>query len=112
MKIPGADGFWVRCKQAGKQFRKNRGLLLMTVLPAIKIFVFSYLTLFGVIIAFKNFRAVDGIFGSEWVGLKNFQFFFKSNDAWRILRNTIVLSFVNIILGLIVNVIVSFYLLF
>lgn len=107
MRVPSTVGFGEYCKQAKKRFRKNKGLLLMTVLPTIKIFVFSYLTLFGVIIAFKNFRPVDGIWGSEWVGLKNFEFFFKSNDAWRILRNTIVLSFVNIFLGLITNVSVA-----
>lgn len=107
MKGANAVAFSEYCKRAKKRLRKNKGMLLMTLLPTIKIFVFSYLTLFGVIIAFKNFRPVDGIWGSEWVGFKNFEFFFKSSDAWRILRNTILLSFVNIILGLITNIIVA-----
>jgi putative aldouronate transport system permease protein len=43
----------------------------------------------GLIIAFKNYRNDLGIFKSEWVGFRNFEFFFTSQDAWRIARNTI-----------------------
>lgn len=89
------------------KFRRNKGLLAMCILPAIKIIIFSYLPMIGIIIAFKNFRAVDGIFGSDWVGLKNFEFFFKSNDAWRVMRNTLTFNVVNIVTSLVTNVVVA-----
>lgn len=59
-------------------------------LPAVTLlFIFSYLPMFGIIIAFKDFNANVGILKSEWVGFKNFEFFFSSLDWWRILRNTV-----------------------
>jgi putative aldouronate transport system permease protein len=46
----------------------------------------------GIIIAFKNFKANKGLFGSEWVGFKNFEFLFKSNVVERITYNTLFLN--------------------
>ena len=51
--------------------RKNLPFLLMGAPGFLLLVVFSYLPMFGVIIAFKKYRAVQGIWGSEWVGLKN-----------------------------------------
>ena len=65
----------------------------LLALPAILlIFVFCYLPMGGVVLAFKQFNVKDGIFGSPWVGFKNFEFFFQSSDAWRVLRNTVGLN--------------------
>lgn len=89
------------------RLRRNKGLLAMCILPAIKIIIFSYLPMIGIIIAFKNYRAVDGIFGSAWVGLKNFEFFFKSNDALRVMRNTLTFNVINIVTSLLTNIIVA-----
>lgn len=65
--------------------------------------------MFGVVIAFKNLRItgkgfIHSLIHSEWVGLKNFQFLFKSSDAWLITRNTVLYNIVFIILGIIVPV--------
>jgi putative aldouronate transport system permease protein len=46
----------------------------------------------GLLLAFKNYRAADGIWGSQWVGFKNFEFLFSTGDAWRIIFNTIFLN--------------------
>jgi putative aldouronate transport system permease protein len=65
----------------------------LLALPAfLLILVFSYLPMGGIVLAFKNFNVQKGIFGSPWVGLKNFEFFFSSSDAWRITRNTVLLN--------------------
>ncbi|TLS51874.1 sugar ABC transporter permease [Paenibacillus antri] len=72
-----------------RQFKKHYELTLIVLPAAIKIFIFSYLPMYGVVVAFKNYRYDLGIFGSEWVGLKNFEFFFVSEYAWRITRNTV-----------------------
>lgn len=79
--------------------KDNRILLLLTVPALLYFFIFHYLPMFGVVIAFKNYKYHLGILGSEWVGLKNFMFFFKSLDAWRITRNTVSYSLVFIAIG-------------
>jgi ABC-type polysaccharide transport system permease subunit len=65
------------------------------------VLVFSYPPMFGVVIAFKDYRANKGIWGSEWVGLKNFAFLFGT-PAWEhITFNTIYLNLLFIVTGLI-----------
>lgn len=59
----------------------------MSVFPVLHTFVFCYITLFGIVIAFKDYKYNRGIWGSDWVGLKNFEFFVKSNDFFRLIRN-------------------------
>lgn len=95
----------VRINHANRS--RNRTLTLMVLLPALVLFAFSYLPYQGLIIAFKDFKVSKGIWGSDWVGLKNFSFFFKSSDAWRVLRNTIGLNLVFIILTLVFSVSVA-----
>lgn len=65
-----------------------RVLLLMLLPSVLLVFVFNYLPMGGVIMAFKKFNYRDGIFGSPWVGLSNFRFFFMSGKAMTITRNT------------------------
>ena len=65
------------------------------IFPAILVlFVFSYVPMYGIVIAFKDFRITDGIFGSPWVGLKYFQQFLVDPSLWKVLRNTMVLNVV------------------
>ncbi len=79
--------------------------LLPLILPAaLFVFVFSYLPMGGAIIAFKDYNVRDGIFKSPWVGFGNFEFFFKSSDAWVILRNTLGLNILFIFTGIVVAV--------
>ncbi|MDQ2998844.1 MAG: ABC transporter permease subunit [Chloroflexota bacterium] len=78
--------------RAGRALRKNGTWLLMTVPALLFLLVFSYLPMVGIIIAFKNYRFNLGIFGSPWIGLKNFEFLFSTRDAWRITSNTLSLN--------------------
>ncbi|WP_409348188.1 ABC transporter permease [Paenibacillus gyeongsangnamensis] len=55
--------------------------------------------MYGAQIAFKNYIVTKGIWGSEWVGLKHFTRFFNSYDFWRLMNNTIVLSFYSLLAG-------------
>jgi putative aldouronate transport system permease protein len=82
--------------------RKNRELLILATPGIIYKFIISYLPLVGLILAFKFYRYDQGIFGSKWVGLDNFEFLFKSQDAYRIIRNTLLYNFTYIILGTVV----------
>lgn len=79
--------------------------LLAMAIPAIAIVsIFSYMPMYGIILAFKNYSVKLGINGSPWNGLSNFEFFFKSNDLYRVLRNTLGLNFMFIIVGMIANI--------
>lgn len=81
--------------------RKNLPFLLMGAPGFLLLVVFSYLPMFGVVIAFKNYKAVQGIWGSAWVGLKNFEFLFRTPDLQRITTNTLFLNTLFIVTGLI-----------
>ena len=82
--------------------------LLVLALPVIVLlFVFSYLPMVGLVMAFQEFDYSKGIFGADFIGLKNFEFFFLSQDAWRISRNTIGYSLVSITLGIVVSAVIA-----
>ena len=66
----------------------RRTLLLMLLPAVILVFIFNYIPMAGTIIAFKKYNYQKGIFGSDWVGFKNFSFFFKSGKALMVTRNT------------------------
>lgn len=67
--------------------------LLLFCLPGIVItFIYHYLPIYGVQIAFRKYRPTRGITGSDWVGWANFERFFRSADAWQIIYNTFILS--------------------
>ena len=62
-------------------------------LPAlVVVLIISYMPMPGIVLAFKNYRVAKGIWGSDWVGLNNFQFLLTSGIAWEIIRNTVVLN--------------------
>ncbi|MDY3917440.1 MAG: ABC transporter permease subunit [Candidatus Limivivens sp.] len=93
-------------KQKHKKHWKDNLQLLSLALPTIILLaVFAYWPMFGVILAFKNYKVPKGIFGSPWAGMKNFDFFFKSQDAWRVTRNTLGLNFLFIVVGIACGVI-------
>jgi putative aldouronate transport system permease protein len=96
-------------KKFVKTIKSNYEFLFMVLPASIWFFVFCYVPMFGVVIAFKNLRLtgngfIDSLMSSEWVGLKNFQFLFTTQDAWVITRNTVLYNLVFIFLGLIVSV--------
>ena len=79
-------------KRIGQAVKRDWQLYIL-LLPAITlIFIFSYLPLYGVQIAFRDYKAVFGITGSQWVGLKNFEDFFNAYYFRRLLSNTFLLN--------------------
>lgn len=82
----------------------NLQLWSLCLIPLLIVFVFSYIPMGGAVIAFKNYTYSKGIMGSPWVGFDNFKFFFKSNDFYRITRNTIGLNILFIAVGTIAQV--------
>lgn len=75
------------------------------ILPAVAaIFIFNYLPMAGLVMAFQKQDYAAGLFRGEWVGLKNFEFLFATQDAWIITRNTVLYNVVFIILGNILTI--------
>lgn len=85
-----------------RKFKRYRVLFLMTIPGALYLLINNYLPMFGSVIAFKNYNAADGFFGSEWVGFKNFQYLFQTRDALVITRNTLLYNSVFIVLNTVV----------
>jgi putative aldouronate transport system permease protein len=89
-----------------RELLRNRTLLLMFLPVATLLFLFNYLPLAGLVIAFKDFDFAKGIFGSDWMDplLNNFEYLFSSSTAYRAIRNTILLNALFIIVGLLFEV--------
>lgn len=87
-----------------KTFKKDGALHLMLLVPVIILFVFHYIPLFGVIIAFKNFNPALGFIKSPFVGLDNFRELFLTPGFVQAVENTVIIAIGKIILGIIVPV--------
>lgn len=85
--------------RAAKDWKRNRSLYLL-VLPVLIFYImFHYKPMYGAIIAFKDYTPRLGVNGSPWVGLENFNRFFRSIYFVRLIKNTILLSLYNLIFG-------------
>ncbi|GIP38462.1 protein LplB [Paenibacillus sp. J31TS4] len=90
---PGKFRLWL------KSYVKYRYLFLM-LLPCLLFFlVFKYMPMYGIVLAFKKYRIVDGIFGSPWNGLDNFRELLSGRDFPKAFRNTLLLSFYKLVFG-------------
>ena len=79
------------------KIKRNWGLYLL-MLPAIIIFIcFTYMPMYGVIIAFKNFKPAQGIWGSAWVGFRYFERYFSSYMFGNTIKNTLIISIYTIV---------------
>lgn len=78
-----------RAKKKRAGLWKYRALIVLALPGIVLMFINNYLPMFGIFLAFKDLNYTDGIWGSRWNGLDNFKFLFASNDAWLIIRNTL-----------------------
>lgn len=86
---------------------KNKTLYLMMIPGILFVAVFNYFPMMGIVMAFKDGMSTRGYFSGDWVGLKNFEFFFKSNDAFRITFNTLFMNGLFIVVRLVAAVFVA-----
>lgn len=79
---------------------KQDGVLYLMALPAVAlVFIFNYIPMYGVLMAFENYVPSKGILGSDWVGLKHFISFFRDPFCGRIFKNTVLLGFYTLLFG-------------
>jgi len=87
-------------KRITAQKLKKQKMYFIFLLPAaVLVLIFNYMPMAGLIMAFQNFRVVDGFFGSSFVGFENFKKFFSDPDFYRALKNTIGISGLTILIG-------------
>lgn len=80
--------------------QKNKYLFLLLAPVIIWYTVFAYGPMYGIQLAFKDYFIRDGIWGSPWVGFKHFEYLFTASpDFWKIIKNTLIISFYHIIFG-------------
>lgn len=84
-------------RRLGADIIRDRWLYLLMLPGFIYFIVFKYLPMWGIVISFQNYVPYSGVMGSEWVGLKWFEYFFKFPSWTRYLTNTLILSFMNLI---------------
>lgn len=94
-------------KKKMKILRRYLPLYLMMLPACIYIFINNYVPLPGISLAFRQYNFRQGIYGSPFIGLKNFKFLFASKDAWIIMRNTIGYNLIFIVLGTICAIAVA-----
>ena len=95
-------------KERRKAQNRSAFPLYMMLLPGlIYIICNNYLPMFGILIAFKKVNFSIGIFQSPWVGFSNFEFLFKTKDAWTMIRNTVCYNAVWISLGLVISITIA-----
>lgn len=84
-----------------RDVRENIQYYALMLIPMVLIFIFSYIPLYGIVIAFQDYFPGSAFIGKdvEWVGLKWFEKFLSSHYFSRIMRNTLVLNFMGLVLG-------------
>ncbi|MBP2075966.1 ABC transporter permease [Oceanobacillus polygoni] len=95
-------------KGSRKNYTKNNFILYFFLAPAVVlVFIFNYIPMYGVTIAFKDFSPIKGIMGSEWVGLDHFMSFMQSPNFQQIFINTIKLSGFELLIGFPIPIILA-----
>ncbi|WP_339323536.1 ABC transporter permease subunit [Paenibacillus sp. FSL W8-0194] len=86
-------------KDTRKKIKQYRILLLMMVPAVIYYIIFNYAPMYGVLLAFKDFKITQGILGSPWVGFKHFEMIFEDPYFYTVLRNTLMISVYKLLFG-------------
>jgi putative aldouronate transport system permease protein len=101
---PGVQKSKAMTSLARRKFKRNLALFVLTLPALLVTLVFKYLPMGGLVLAFKDYKPMIGIFSSPWSGLENFQFFIRSNLIWDVTRNTILYNLTFIVLTPIISV--------
>lgn len=89
----------VRRRKRWAKFKRYLPLYLMAFPGVVYMLINNYMPMAGLVVAFKDYNVRKGIWGSDWNGFKNFEYLFKTKDAFIITRNTICYNLVFIVLG-------------
>lgn len=90
-----------------KKLTRYWPLYLMLLPGTIYLVINNYIPMTGIVVAFKQYNVRDGLYNSKNIGLKNFEFLFKTNDAWVMIRNTLLYNLVFIVLNTVLAIAVA-----
>ena len=99
-------------KTSGKgwaKFKQFIPLYLMMIPGAAYLIINNYIPMTGIVIAFKKYNVNDGIYGSPWAGLENFEFLLGSRDAFIIIRNTLLYNVAFIVVNMVVAIMLAIF---
>lgn len=97
-----------RHKQSLRIYLWHNKWLYLMMLPALAwVILFGYVPMAGVVIAFKDYNFMQGIWNSPWAGLQNFEFMFRTNTIWTVIRNTLWLNTLFIVTGTVAQLILA-----
>lgn len=98
-------------KEKVRLIKRYIPVYLMALPGILYLFINNYMPLPGLVLAFKKYSTKKGIWGSPWIGFKNFKYLFKTQDAWIITRNTlgynILFIFFNVIIAVAIAILLS-----
>lgn len=94
-------------QKAVKVVKKYWPLYIMFIPGLAYLIINNYIPMTGIVVAFKQYNLRDGIYGSPWIGLSNFEYLFKNQEAWVMTRNTIGYNLVFIVLGTVLAITVA-----
>lgn len=101
MKKKYAKGSWEY------DFQKNKSLYAIFLIPMVFFFIFKYIPMVGILMAFQDYKVSKGLFGSKWVGMSNFVELFSGEQFPVAIRNTCAMALLNLTIGFIVPVILA-----
>nr|WP_224723520.1 ABC transporter permease subunit [Paenibacillus vietnamensis] len=107
MQLTGSPSDDSRLKAYFKALSKQKMLMLMSLPFLAWVLVFKYVPLWGWTIAFQKYRLGRDIFDQAWVGLNNFKYLFQEQQFYLVLRNTLVMSTVNLVLGFVTAIVLA-----
>lgn len=91
------------------RFRQFIPLYVMLLPGMVYLFINNYIPMAGIVVAFKSYNVNAGMFGSPWVGLRNFDFLFGTNEAAIIIRNTLLYNVAFIIINMVVGIVLAIF---
>lgn len=89
----------MRMLELKRDWRMNKGLYLLILPVVVYLIIFNYVPMAGIVLGFERFTPKNGVYMSEWVGLKHFVTFFSSVFFVRVLKNTLILSLLSTLFG-------------
>ncbi|PRX35616.1 carbohydrate ABC transporter membrane protein 1 (CUT1 family) [Orenia metallireducens] len=90
-----------------KKIIRYKYFYLMLLPGLLYLFIFKYIPMYGIQLAFKKFMFNKGITGSPWVGLENFRYIFSEAEFWNAVKNTVIIAFMKIGLGFWISVVLA-----
>ena len=85
--------------QVAQELKRNRSMYLLIIPVLVYYFLFCYVPMYGIIMAFQNYKPELGILHSQFVGLRHFKDFFMGGYFWRLIGNTLTISFTSLVFG-------------